>query len=274
MKKGFAILLAAALALVFAACGAKEQPTATDGGQTETPLSDAAEPQGEPLTLRIMDGAGTGMFTLAGADAAAVYTASADELTVFLDGKAATAAALENGMLLTVEPGYELLETWPAQFAGATVRVESAGKSNAGYGDLCGLYLTVLEDLWNNDEALNSGITYISVDLDGAPGDLSDGEKAALAWIIAGRHDAQPLQFGFEALKENGYVNESELYWKDGVLFSIKATDHKKQSEKQISFDAEKWRSGTGAIFFNDCTAKRGKGAAWDAYQPGGFAIA
>lgn len=271
MKQWIALLCAAATLLGFAACG-KETPealTPTDGETTAM----AASPQGEALRLRVVDGAGTNSFVLAGEDDGDVYTVSADEMTVTVNGKAAQPADLENGMVLTVKPGYELLETWPAQFAGVTVEAERGGKDD--YGDLCGLYLTVLEDLWNNDEALNSGISYISVDLNDAPGDLTDGEQAAVAWIFAGRHNAQPLTFGLEALQENGYVNEGELYWKDGVLMKISAPEGSvKQSAKSVTFDAEKWRSGTGAIFFNACTAKRGKGAAWEPYQPGGFAIA
>ena len=274
MKKLLAILLIAAFTLAFVACGngAKnnEPPAPEDGAETD--VTGEAEPDGGQLSLRMIDGAGTGRFTLAGKESGDVYTASADELTVYVDGKAATPADLQNGMTLTVEPGYELLETWPAQFTGATVYAQSPDKED--HGDLCGLYLTVLEDLWTNDAGLNSGITYLSVDLADAPGELTEGEKAALAWIFAGRHDAQSLTFGFEELKENGYVNEAELYWKDGLLFSIKATDNVKQSAKKITFDAEKWRSGTGAIFFTGCTASRGKGAAWEAYETGGFAIA
>ena len=116
MKKLWAILLIAALTLTFVACGngAKTNETTAPEGGTETDVTGEAE----PLTLRVIEGAGTGRFTLAGAEAGAVYTASADELTVYLDGKAATPADLQNGMTLTVEPGYELLETWPAQFAG------------------------------------------------------------------------------------------------------------------------------------------------------------
>ena len=141
-------------------------------------------------------------------------------------------------------------------------------------GDLCGLYLTVLENLWENDAALNEEITYISVDLAEAPGGMTAGEQAAVAWVFAGKHGAQPLTYSFEALKENGFVNEAELYWPEGVLFSITATENAKQTDKKILFDAEKWRSGTGAIFFTGCTARRGKGAAWDSYEPGSFAIA
>ena len=274
MKKRIALLCAAALLLGAAACGKTSAPGETAVPESETAAADeTTAPQGEGLLLRVIDGGGTGMLTLAGETAGDVYTASADELTVYLDGQPSSADALANGMLLTVEPGYELLETWPAQFAGAAVSAETPGK-NEGYGDLCGLYLSVLENLWNNDEALNAEIAYISVDLSAAPGGLSEGERTALAWLFAGRHNAQALTMSFEELKENGYVNETELYWKDGVLLSLKATDNEKQSEKKITFDAEKWRSGTGAIFFNGCTAKRGKGPQWEPYQPGSFSIA
>ena len=270
MMKKWIALLCAALLLGGAACGKTSAPEETAVPESGTAEETSQTPQEEPLRLRVIDGADAGMFTLAGENASDVYTASADELTVYLDGQLSSPESLKNGMTLSMDPGYELLETWPAQFAGATVRAESA---DAGYGDLCGLYLTVLEDLWNNDEALNADISYISVDLAAAPGGLTEGERAALAWLFAGRHGAQPLQLSFEELKENGYVDEQELYWKDGVLFVLKATDGAEQSEKKIAFDAEKWRSGLGAIFFEGNTAKRGKSLQWDPYQPGSFAI-
>ena len=69
-------------------------------------------------------------------------------------------------------------------------------------------------------------------------------------------------------------MDKSVLYWEDGVLLSIKKTEDGKDSSSKIAFDAEKWRSGTGAIFFNGCTAKRGDGVRWETYRPGAFAIA
>ena len=188
-------------------------------------------------------------------------------------GEEAAPAELENGMLLTLDPEYDLLETWPAQIAGATLRTQSNPGGTEDHGDLCGLYLQVLEDLWKDDSGLHGDITYISVYLDEAPGDLTDGEKAAVAWIFAGRHNAEGLRLGFQELKAQGYVNEQELFWKDGVLLQITQSENKQSTANKISFNAEKWRSGTGAIFYTDCTAERGKGAAWEPYRPGGFAI-
>ena len=73
-----------------------------------------------------------------------------------------------------------------------------------------------------------------------------NGEKAAVAWIFAGRHGAQGLTFGFEELKENGYIKENVLYWEDGLLMRIGETE-KGSSAGTLRFNAQKWRAGDGA---------------------------
>ena len=266
MKRAISLLCIFALLFAFAACRTVKETGGAE--QTEAPESQGGQ------QLRLIDGAGTAQLVLAGETEGELYTVSTGEMTVFLDGEPAAASDLKNGMLLTLDPGSTLLETWPAQIVGGTFRAHGDVDKKADHGDLAGLYLQVLEDLWTEDSGLNGDITYISVDLENAPGGLTDGEKAAVAWIFAGRHNAQPLTLGFEALKENGYVKPNELYWENGLLFSIKASEKGGNSASKITFDAQKWRSGDGAIFFTACTAKRGDGIAWEPYQPGGFAIA
>ena len=264
MKKGALMLCMLFLLLPFGACGnrsAAEEPSQTESGGAAA------------LSLRVVCGAGTERLVLAGETRGEVYTAAAAQLTVYANGAEASPAELENGMLLTLDPGFTLLETYPVQLTGAVVRVQSGIGGREDHGDLCGLYLQVLEDLWEDDAGLNADIAFISVDLDGAPGQLTEGEKAAIAWVFASRHDAQGLQLGFKGLKDNGYIRDGFLYWEDGVLFSITAADRGKNSARELSFNAEKWRSGDGAIFFLDCTAKRGGGLQWEPYKAGSFAI-
>ena len=261
MKTTRPLIFVLLISLLCCACGnrpAQEEPS-------------AAGTAAGALRVRVVDGVGTDRLVLAGEGSSEVYTVGADAFTVYT-AEGAENAAPENGSLLTFDAGFTLLETWPVQLAGTDLRarLETAGKEDRG--DLCGLYLRVLEDLWAEDDGLNADITYISVDLDDAPGGLSEGEKAAVAWIFAGRHNAEGLRLGFEALKAEGYIKENELYWEDGVLFSIKRTENGDGANK-LGFDAEKWRSGTGAYFFTDCTAKRGEGVRWEAYKVGGFAI-
>jgi len=65
------------------------------------------------------------------------------------------------------------------------------------YFDLCGLYLQVLENLWAEDPSLHTGVTTISVDLSQAPGDLTEAEKEAIAYVFASvtipRHLLSPI---------------------------------------------------------------------------------
>lgn len=268
MKRIIAIICILAMLFAFGACGGKQgggAPEATDPAVPEN-VDPAA------LTLRIIDGAGTEQLVLAGEQSGEVYTLGAGQMTLFVDGEAAAASDLKNGMLLSLDPGYELLETWPMQITGATARAKSEA-DEADCGDLCGVYLQVLEDLWTDDSGLNGDITYISVDLHTAPGGLTDGEKAAVAWIFAGRHNAQGLQYSFEELKENGYIKADLLYWEDGLLFGISEPENSKSTAKKLTFDARKWRSGDGAIFYMGCTAKRGNGVSWEPYEVGSFAI-
>lgn len=274
MKKRIAILCMIAMLFSLGACRSHTGQEGSTGPQNgETTGNEFVEPQGDSLQVRVIRGAGTGQLVLAGINSGEVYTVNETELTVYLDDKTATPSDLENGMRLAIDPGYTVLETWPGQLTGATVRAYSKPADKEDHGDLCGLYLQVLEDLWEDDSGLNGDITYISVDLDDAPGALTDGEKAAITWIFSGAHDKQGLQLGFEELKEKGYIDESVLYWEDGVLLSIKKADKGTDSAQKISFDAEKWRSGLGAIFYLDCSAERGTGVQWKPYKAGSFAI-
>ena len=262
MKKVIAMICIFAMLFAFGACGGKQ------GGEAAPETTGTAG----TLTLRIVDGAGTEQLVLAGEQSGEVYTLGVGQLTLLIDGETAAPSALKNGMLLSFDPGYMLLETWPMQITGTTARAKSETEDD-DHGDLSGVYLQVLEDLWTDDSGLNGDITYISVDLHVAPGGLTEGEKAAVAWIFAGRHNAQGLQYSFEELKENGYIKADLLYWEDGLLFGISEPENSKSTAKKLTFDARKWRSGDGAIFYMGCTAKRGNGVSWEPYTPGTFAI-
>ena len=130
MKKTVPVLFLIAALLLLCACGGKTQnaPTSPDGGSAQM--------------LRVVAGAGTASLVLAGQGGGEVYTAAAEELTVFIDGQKSEPGALRSGMLLALDPGCTVLESWPAQLTGATVRVQS-DPGNQDHGDLCGLYLQV-----------------------------------------------------------------------------------------------------------------------------------
>ena len=249
------------------------------------------EKEQEISYLRIVDGAETGQLVLAGERASDVYTLDMKDIKVFLDGKKSDASVLEDGMMAEILHNGWIQTTYLGMFSDVyEVRVYSLGsEKNPGgsYYDLCGLYLQVLEDLWNKDAGLNEEIQYISVDLTDAPGNLTDGEKAAIAWIFGGKHGVQALTLTSEELKEQGYYTEivytgtglpmssddnrpKAYMWEDGVLFTIidnMGQDAATYSLPVIKFDAWKWRTPLGAYFFSNCSAVWPQMGTWSDYN-------
>ncbi len=131
--------------------------------------------------------------------------------------------------------------------------------------DVCELYLLVLEDLWNVDPGLNDGISQIGIDLSELS-HLTEPEKETVMNEFASKHDLPFIAGTWEELCEQGYIDKDDLYWEDGLFFSIKT------NSKPTSFDAQKWRSGLGAYFFGQCTAQKNKDGTWS-YTVGQEAI-
>ncbi len=233
----------------------------------------------------IVDGADSGEnLILAGETASEVYTISLADVPIYLDGEPADATALEDGMPVQVQ--YDTIEeTFPAQLGNiASLSAFSLGSQEnpgGGYYDLCGLYLQVLEDLWEKDSGLNGGITYLSVDLSQAPGDLTEGEKAAIAWIFATSHEAESLTLTREQLKEQGYLSPVDMeeydgppvyQWEDGLLFKITPVEQEEDtfySLPVLEFNAEKWRTPLGAYYLNHCQVVWGEFGSWGSYSIG-----
>ncbi len=258
--------------------------TAADAGK-DMPSADgtaAGGEQTERMTLRIVDGAESGNLVLAGEGAGEVYTLSVGDAEVYLDGAVSLASVLEDGMLAEIRYTGGIEETFPAQIGNVvSVSVYSKGTEQNPLGvyyDLCGLYLEVLDDLWDKDSGLNEGAAYVSVDLSEAPGGLTEGEKWAVAWIFADTHNAEALMLTYEELAEQGYLSEygeweddehKAYEWTDGVLFSIteRAADgNEVYSLPVLKFDAEKWRSPLGAYYLVNCGAVWSESGSWESY--------
>lgn len=239
--------------------------------------------------LKIVDGAEEGKLVLAGSGAGEVYTLNVGDIPVYLDGEKADASVLEDGMTAEIRYNGYILETYPATFGEVdAIHVYTLGtKNNPGgtYYDLCGLYLKVLDDLWETDSGLNGGAEYVSVDLSEAPGDLTEGEKSAIAWIFGCEHGVEALTMTMEDLIEEGWLvaagGSNDLYqWDNGVLMTIIDDFGEDQSEPDafyslpvIKFNAMKWRSPSGAYIFSGCSAVWPEMGTWTDYSVGAHAI-
>ena len=147
--------------------------------------------------------------------------------------------------------------------------------------DVCELYLGVLEDLWNVDPGLNSEISQIGIDLSDLS-HLTEVEKDTVRSEFASKHNLPYIVGTWEELCEQGFIDKENLYWEDGLFFSIKTNEDAVWNLPAIkvgdpvpeltSFDAQKRRSGLGAYYFGQCTAQKNADGKWS-YTVGQEAI-
>lgn len=314
MKKQLLLpALLAGLCLLLAACSAGSQgqippPAEPDGAPPpaeDAPLSLAEDETPSYLSCRIVDGAEEGQLLLAALDGClpgghesvfndgrGVFRLAAEDIPVYLDGRPASPADLRDGMPVEIAFNGQILETFPAQvgeiYSVAAYSIGQKQNPGGGYHDLCGLYLQVLNDLWETDSGLNEDISVAGLDLSQAPGGLLESEKAALAWRFGELHGVETVTGTFEELRDQGYFSPSSIstpapaegeepsagwyQWEDGCLFTIGPRDgHNGEvySLPTLFFDAEKWRSPLGAYFFADCSCVWPEAGTWSGYTVG-----
>ena len=137
--------------------------------------------------------------------------------------------------------------------------------------DICELYLQVLEDLWEVDPGLNSEISQIGIDLSGLS-DLTEEEKDIVMSGFASKLELPYIAGTWEELCEQGHIDKEDLYWEDGLFFSIKTSEDADPDTEHPAFDAQKWRSGLGAYYFIQCTIQKDADGKWS-YTVGQHAI-
>ena len=256
---------------LFAACGVSPAPN-DKGAVSPDPSrntesqkgTDAAKPaSGVTITCRVIEEE-DGVLLLARQDGSAndVYCLTPDD--ALFSGEIQP----EEGSLLEVTYSGAIQETFPAQLGS----VSAIYVLDGGFDDMCQMYLSVLEDLWETDSALNSDITQIGIDLSGTR--LPPAEQAAVAWAFGEEHSLSPLEGTWEELCDQGYIDKDALSWENGCFFSIRELETEGIHHlSPVTFDAEKWRSGDGAYFFLDCTSIQSASGAWADYQIGSEAI-
>lgn len=266
--------------LLLAACGGTAgtgsagpgQSGPAGGGENDAKSgSGAGTGQNAVRTLcRLVDGAGGDTLVLAAQDEAGeVYTLAPQGVPVTLDGRPAQPDELRDGMLVTVVWDGCAETVWPARF-GEVYALEAKSEDA---DDRCGLILEVFEDLWQEDTGLNGEINILGFDIDAALLPLNS-ERMAVAWVFSCRHGtgAEFVMGTWQQLVDEGYIDGEDLYWKDGLLFCFSGAEDGAETEEKLFFNAQKWRSGLGALFFLNCTADRDRSGGWS-YEPGGFAI-
>ena len=164
---------------------------------------------------------------------------------------------LAPGMHVRVEYGGQMKESYPAQLVGATRLTVTQTEP-----DVAGACLELLAEIYAEDPALNSDTTLLAVDLSEAS-ILSAGEKSAVLYLAGVDFGMEVLEGTWQELADEGYIDEENLYFPDGVLITLAVTEGDREG---FRFTLDKWRSGLGAV---GCSGEAGFDGQWWNYTIG-----
>lgn len=154
-------------------------------------------------------------------------------------------------------------------------RQESSENNNEGETigstDKFEFYTEVIEYLIDSEGALVYKTEYLSLDLSNNPLELDDEEIKELKYKLEQTYDKKVLFFSYEELVKEGMINEEELFWENGAIVKIEGKE--KIKNNKLGFRCELWRSGKGAIFFEDCNATWNKNGGLDDIEYNGESI-
>lgn len=183
------------------------------------------------------------------------YVGLKDAKVSDIDGNKSTAAKLETGMRVNIAYDGVVKETYPAGITADTIEIIEQT------GDLIGMYLKVIMELYSIDPGLNSDIQTIALDLTKVC-NLSEGQKSALKYLMTCEYDEEIRLTTIEELKDEGKIKD--FYYEDGIVFII--SDNLEEDDT-FKFAIQKWRSFIGGIGFSNCKATK-KNDVWE-YETG-----
>ncbi|MGI6225555.1 MAG: hypothetical protein ACOYJ1_04790 [Peptococcales bacterium] len=240
MQRNIKIFLALLMVLTLAACSQTDGPQGKDKPYEAEAI----------LTAKVIDIKEMSILLASMAEDAGsgdIYRISGDKIDIITDnGNKLDIKALKRGMLVDVAFDGMIQESFPMGLGGVKgIYIKSQRE------DIPGLYKKVIEDLYKVDPGLNDNINIMAFDLTGVV-NMTEAEKTALIYLIAETYGLETIAGTYEELSEQGYINKEQFYFEKGLLFTI---EDELISGDSFSFNAEKWRSGTGAYIFYDCKA-------------------
>lgn len=276
MKNSIAFLLTILCLLCFAACnGNSDVPNDSDTGNTNiTDKSDTemiesqSSDDSDTEDLSVNENVFRANVAIRTDDILILYTDEPFGLYILnlssLELVDCEESDVKAGIEVSIEYSGLTLETYPARLgAPETLRISGGETDN-----ICEMYVDITESMWTQDPGLNGEICALELNDD----TLSDGQKRAIAYELGKRigPDTSVILSTREELEAEGLIDKEDLYFENGALVTITA-DNETRTDDGFEFSAQKWASGTGAIFWFKSSASC-KNGIWT-YEFGGFAI-
>lgn len=255
MRRLFIMIMTLMLVIGVAACSqAGTEPTG-HAGSDDTGSGTPADGN-ITLTARIMEIKGTSFLAAnmaEDANDADIYWIHAGDMEVIgVSGGKLKSDALKEGMLVDILYDGVVMDSYPMQIGNMkSIRVREEGD------DLAGFYMSVIDDLYKTDPGLNGGIERIAFDFSGVS-NLTETEKTALVYRLGSFYAIEAIRGTHDELVEQGYIDNENLSFETGILFIIELSN---VESDRFNFNIRKWRSGDGAYYFQNCTAKKTNGS-------------
>ena len=254
MKKWLLILV---LCLGLTACNEQDLPL-------EETVEFIAPPGAATMTCRVMEEEeGTLLLAKVDGGKADLFTASCKDVQVKYQDP--TRTEIQAGDLVVIGFDGDIMETYPARLG----EVEAVWVQAEGFDDTAALCLEVFEDLAEEDAALAHDAQMIGLDLSQTA--LSPAEQSAAALLLEWDTGLTVLEGTWEELVEQGYIDMENLYWEEGYFLSLTETE---RTDTSLTFSAQLWKSGLGAMFYADCNVGREVNGPWEEYIIGAVAVA
>lgn len=247
--RGPAVLLSAALlALTLWACGDRDLPAGSVPPESSRPPESSSPSENTPAVTMEVKLCTVNGQSVRGVGLSEPYREAYD--FAFTPEQVTGGETLLPGMIVEIGFDGTVLETWPAQIHVDSVTVKERQT------DYFTLYYQILEDILREDEGLNSDVSKFGFDLSGVTA-LSEAEKDLLSFEFSSAHEMEALQGTVQELMDEGIIDEEQLYWEDGVHFKI---EEEKVEDGKVEFSVEKWRSGLGAVGYENTASKDANG--------------
>ncbi len=175
-----------------------------------------------------------------------------DTLIYDKDGRSIELKDLKDGDIVEIAYDGIIMESYPAQISSYSIKIMDTLLVDG--------YLSLIDDIYNEDTGLNSDIGIIAIDTEEMT-NLSELEKEKLLANIKDKYNMEVKKGTFDELAEEGLIDKENLYFENGILIKITKPVFDEKAQK-ITCGIEKWRSGLGAIGSNDVTAQY-NGSEW-----------
>ncbi len=172
-----------------------------------------------------------------------------DSKILNIEGKEIAKEDLKAGDIIKITYNGMIAESYPAQISASQIEVVDHNILMEGY-------LALIDDIYQEDNGLNSEIDMIALDTTEWV-DLTEIEKEMIFVKMKELYGFEVIEGTFEELAEEVLIYDENLLFPKGIHLTISNMKYDDKKQK-ITCSIKKWRSGLGAIG-SDATAKYDK---------------